>query len=76
MAGIVPIPIDHGEGAASKEDVIEAAVKNIQAQMALDRKTRALKQLQGHIWNSGYASGEIKGQYVLHSILLYLSIIS
>lgn len=27
-----------------------------------DRKTKALKQLQGHIWRSGYLTGKIVGQ--------------
>lgn len=31
-------------------------------QIDLDRKTKALKQLQGHIWNDGYLDGSIKGQ--------------
>lgn len=27
-----------------------------------DRKTNVLKMLQGHIWRSGYFSGEMEGQ--------------
>lgn len=29
-----------------------------------DRKTNALKKLQGYIWRDGYASGKLKSQYV------------
>lgn len=43
-------------------DIIESVVKNVIWQMDLDRKTKALKQLQGHIWRNGYESGTLKGQ--------------
>jgi len=49
--------------AASKEDILEAVVKNIHAQMDIDRKTTALKALQGCIWKSGYENGQLKGEY-------------
>ncbi|KAJ9585027.1 hypothetical protein L9F63_020637 [Diploptera punctata] len=40
---------------------IAAVVKNVLWQMDLDRKTKALKQLQGHIMHEGYNNGELKG---------------
>lgn len=30
--------------------------------MSSDRKTTALKQLQGHIWKEAFESGKIKGE--------------
>lgn len=50
---------------APKEEIISAVVANVFKQMDEDRKTTALKQLQGHIWDAGYASGELKGECVL-----------
>ncbi|KAK9830349.1 hypothetical protein WJX72_011208 [[Myrmecia] bisecta] len=44
----------------SREVVIAACVKSVEAQMATDRKTTALKSLQGHIWRQGFQSGELK----------------
>jgi 2,3-diketo-5-methylthio-1-phosphopentane phosphatase len=49
--GVVTIP--KGEGA------LEATVAHVLWQMDADRKTTALKSLQGHIWKAGYASGEL-----------------
>lgn len=37
-------------------------MKNILWQMDNDRKTGALKQLQGHIWQEAYKTTAIKGQ--------------
>ncbi|XP_015519440.1 enolase-phosphatase E1 [Neodiprion lecontei] len=39
----------------------ESVVKNILWQMDGDRKTGALKQLQGHMWREAYDSGNVKG---------------
>lgn len=44
-----------------KAEVVEAAIKNVFAQMDKDRKSTALKQLQGHIWHHGFVSGEMQG---------------
>lgn len=44
-----------------KAEVVEAALKNVFAQMDTDRKTTALKQLQGHVWKHGFVSGEMQG---------------
>ncbi|MGM0575664.1 MAG: acireductone synthase [Myxococcota bacterium] len=57
VEGVVPIP----EGDAGDEAVRDAAVANVHWQMERDRKTTALKTLQGHIWRHGYRSGEIRG---------------
>jgi len=46
----------------SKEEIIQSWVQNIHWQMDSDRKTTALKALQGRIWNAGYADGTLKGQ--------------
>lgn len=46
----------------SKNIVIDAVVKNVIWQMSSDRKTTALKQLQGHIWKEAFESGKIKGE--------------
>jgi len=45
---------------ASKKDFITAAVAYCEAQMSADRKTTALKSLQGHIWREGFASGQLR----------------
>jgi len=47
---------------ASKEDIIAAAVACCEAQMLADRKTTALKSLQGHIWREGFASGQLRAE--------------
>lgn len=47
---------------ATPEQEKESLVKNVLWQMDGDRKTGALKQLQGHIWREAYKSGAIKGQ--------------
>lgn len=44
------------------KDVVLASVRrNILQQMDIDRKTTALKQLQGHIWKNGFETGNIIG---------------
>lgn len=40
---------------------VESAAANVLAQMDADRKTTALKSLQGKIWKDGYATGELRG---------------
>lgn len=56
MDGVVLIPEDNGDNA------VEAVANNVLWQMDLDRKTKALKQLQGHIMREGYKNGKLKGQ--------------
>lgn len=50
------------DASAPKADIIAAAVASCEAQMAADRKTTALKALQGHIWKVGFASGELRAE--------------
>ncbi|KAF0038862.1 hypothetical protein F2P81_009346 [Scophthalmus maximus] len=45
-----------------EEKAIREVVDNVLWQMAADRKSTALKQLQGHMWRAAYASGRIKGE--------------
>lgn len=55
VEGVVTIPTE------DSEDVIPDVVKNVEWQMSLDRKTGALKTLQGLVWAQGYKDGTIKG---------------
>lgn len=57
VAGALPIPSDD----AGKEEVIAALVSNVGEMIKADRKITALKQLQGHIWNTGFQNNELKG---------------
>ena len=56
MDGLVTIPDNDEDG------TMEAVARNVLWQMDLDRKTKALKQLQGHIMREGYENGTLKGQ--------------
>ncbi|KAL9275280.1 putative bifunctional methylthioribulose-1-phosphate dehydratase/enolase-phosphatase E1 1 [Drosera capensis] len=58
VAGAVLIPPDN----AGKEEIIAALVANVEAMIKADRKITALKQLQGHIWRTGYVNNELKGE--------------
>uniref|UniRef100_T1JKV3 Enolase-phosphatase E1 n=1 Tax=Strigamia maritima TaxID=126957 RepID=T1JKV3_STRMM len=42
-------------------EIKTAVVKNVFLQMDSDRKTTALKRLQGHIWRQGYSEGKLSG---------------
>ncbi|XP_022859733.1 probable bifunctional methylthioribulose-1-phosphate dehydratase/enolase-phosphatase E1 1 isoform X1 [Olea europaea var. sylvestris] len=55
VSGAVPIPSDVG-----KEEVIAALVANVEAMIKADRKITSLKQLQGHIWRTGFQRNEIE----------------
>ncbi|XP_076905553.1 putative bifunctional methylthioribulose-1-phosphate dehydratase/enolase-phosphatase E1 [Bidens hawaiensis] len=57
VAGAVPVPSDD----AGKEAVIAALVANVEEMIKADRKITSLKQLQGHIWRTGFEKNEIKG---------------
>ncbi|KAG7957275.1 hypothetical protein I3843_11G165600 [Carya illinoinensis] len=57
VVGAVPIPSDN----AGKEEVVAALVANVEAMIRADRKTTALKQLQGRIWRTGFENGELEG---------------
>lgn len=49
------VPISRGDNAK------KSVINNVLWQMANDKKTTALKQLQGHIWKDGYESGILRG---------------
>ncbi|KAL1569900.1 putative bifunctional methylthioribulose-1-phosphate dehydratase/enolase-phosphatase E1 [Salvia divinorum] len=55
IVGAVPIPTHR-----DREDVIASVVANVQAMIKADRKITSLKQLQGHIWRTGFWSNEIE----------------
>ncbi|KAF8025826.1 hypothetical protein BT93_F2606 [Corymbia citriodora subsp. variegata] len=57
VPGALPVPPNEN----GKEKVIAALVANIEAMIKADRKITALKQLQGHIWRSGFQKQELKG---------------
>ncbi|XP_057466050.1 probable bifunctional methylthioribulose-1-phosphate dehydratase/enolase-phosphatase E1 1 [Actinidia eriantha] len=57
IVGSVYIPSDD----AGKEAVVAALVSNVAAMIKADRKITALKQLQGHIWRTGFQNNELKG---------------
>lgn len=57
VEGAVPVPPDD----VGKEEVIAALVANVQAMIKADRKITALKQLQGHIWRTGFQNCELEG---------------
>ncbi|XP_069482250.1 enolase-phosphatase E1 isoform X2 [Ambystoma mexicanum] len=62
LDGAVPIPQSPVDGGGDVEQVIQAVVKNVHWQMSQDRKTTALKQLQGHMWKAAYTNGKMKGE--------------
>ncbi|CAM8896755.1 unnamed protein product [Rhodiola kirilowii] len=57
ITGAVPVPSVN----SSKEEVIAALVTNVEAMIKADRKITALKQLQGHIWRTGFEKKELEG---------------
>ncbi|XP_019250054.1 PREDICTED: probable bifunctional methylthioribulose-1-phosphate dehydratase/enolase-phosphatase E1 1 isoform X2 [Nicotiana attenuata] len=57
VAGAVHIPSDD----AGKMEVIAALVANVEAMIKADRKITALKELQGHIWQTGFENNELEG---------------
>ena len=50
------------DSSASKEDIIQAAVAHCEASIDADRKTTALKTLQGHIWTKGFSQGALRAE--------------
>ncbi|CAI9088677.1 OLC1v1023080C1 [Oldenlandia corymbosa var. corymbosa] len=56
VAGALPIPPEE----AGKQDVIAAVVTNVEAMIKADRKITALKELQGHIWRTGFQNNELQ----------------
>ncbi|XP_039002671.1 probable bifunctional methylthioribulose-1-phosphate dehydratase/enolase-phosphatase E1 [Hibiscus syriacus] len=57
VTGAVPIPSEE----VGKEAVIASLVGNVEAMIKADRKISALKQLQGHIWRTGFENNELEG---------------
>ncbi|XP_067254464.1 enolase-phosphatase E1 isoform X2 [Chanodichthys erythropterus] len=45
-----------------EEKAIREVVETVLWQMDADRKSTALKQLQGHMWRAAYMTGKIKGE--------------
>jgi methionine salvage enolase-phosphatase E1 len=56
---MVPLILDNSE---NKQDLITSIIRNVIWQMDLDRKTKGLKQLQGHIWSFAYKNRLVTGQ--------------
>ncbi|XP_060200581.1 probable bifunctional methylthioribulose-1-phosphate dehydratase/enolase-phosphatase E1 1 [Lycium barbarum] len=57
VAGAMPIPSND----TGKDEVIAALVTNVEAMIKADRKITALKELQGHIWQTGFQNNELEG---------------
>lgn len=51
-----------GDTSSKKAANIAALVANVQWQIRHNRKTGALKTLQGHLWKSGYEKGALQGE--------------
>lgn len=47
---------------ANKAEVIDAVVSWVHEAIAQDRKVGALKQLQGHVWRSGFKKGQLTAE--------------
>ncbi|XP_048401244.1 enolase-phosphatase E1 isoform X2 [Stegostoma tigrinum] len=62
LEGAVLIPEWCSGENADKEQALEIVTNNILWQMSQDRKTTALKQLQGHMWREAFLHGELKGE--------------
>ncbi|KAK7872006.1 hypothetical protein R5R35_004521 [Gryllus longicercus] len=60
VEGLVPIPAGNNDD-DDDDEICQAVLNNILWQMDLDRKTKALKQLQGHVMREGYLNGKLKG---------------
>eukprot|EP00026_Physarum_polycephalum_P015737 Phypoly_transcript_16489.p1 GENE.Phypoly_transcript_16489~~Phypoly_transcript_16489.p1 ORF type:complete len:256 (+),score=37.89 Phypoly_transcript_16489:90-857(+) len=46
----------------TEEELQESVIKNVRWQMSSNRKSTALKSLQGHMWRTGYENGELRGR--------------
>ncbi|XP_023369114.1 enolase-phosphatase E1 [Otolemur garnettii] len=62
LDGAVPIPAASGNGVDDLQETIQAVVDNVCWQMSVDRKTTALKQLQGHMWRGAFTAGRMKAE--------------
>lgn len=63
--GVVEIPESD-----DKDEVCAAVAANVLWQMDNDRKTTALKQLQGHMWREAYKTGAVQGEWVIFNVNL------
>jgi len=62
MEGVVSIPRVDAKPTIDEISQQKAAiVTNVKWQMSFNRKSTALKQLQGHMWRKAYHSGAVKG---------------
>lgn len=59
VEGVISIPQVADD---NKEAVVDATVKNVTWQMEKDLKTKALKQLQSHMWREAYKTGLLQGE--------------
>ena len=61
---MVEIPaLGEGEqGENEKKERIDAVVKNVLWQMTTGTPTKALSQIQGHVWREAYKTGKIQGE--------------
>lgn len=57
VAGVHAVEIPAGAGDAQRKAIVDAA----RLHMKTDRKTTALKALQGRVWRSGYIKGQLRG---------------
>ncbi|WOL14438.1 putative bifunctional methylthioribulose-1-phosphate dehydratase/enolase-phosphatase [Canna indica] len=57
VSGSLPIPPND----ALKKEIIDSLVTNVEAMIKADRKITSLKQLQGHIWRTGFENKELQG---------------
>ncbi len=56
-AGVNAVAIPVGAGDTQRQAIVDAA----RLHMKTDRKTTALKALQGRVWRSGYMKGQLRG---------------
>lgn len=63
LDGAVPIPVASGNAVDDLQRMIQAVVDNVYWQMSHDRKTTALKQLQGHMWKAAFTAGRMKAEF-------------
>ncbi|CAH9115679.1 unnamed protein product [Cuscuta europaea] len=56
IADAVAVPAED----AGKEEVVAAVVTNVDSMIKADRKITSLKQLQGHIWRTGFQNNELE----------------
>ncbi|PIA35237.1 hypothetical protein AQUCO_03600123v1 [Aquilegia coerulea] len=56
VIGAIPIPPEDAE----KEEMISSLAANVEEMIKADRKITALKQLQGHVWRTGFQTKELE----------------